>query len=246
LIVRPMRRYRERLVRAASALISPIQEIVPAFARDKTHTVTWGANLEAFQPSRRSEARRKSWGAAADTCVVLFSGSHRPWHGVDILLSAARRLKDRRDLIFILAGGDRLGAATDFNGRFLGRVPYQDMPEVTASADLSVAPYDRSRLPSLQLGFFWSPLKIFEALASGVPMITLDISPLHDIVRAGREGAFFKENDPQDLARAIADLAADRDLRRRMGENARQRAPQFSWEAHTVQIEAILEGLRAA
>jgi len=246
LIARPMRGYRERLARAASALISPIKEIVPEFAREKTHTVTWGANVEAFHPERRSESLRESWGATPRTCVVLFSGSHRPWHGVNTLLGAARLLKERSDLIFVLAGGDHAGAATDFRGRFLGRVPYKDMPEVAASADLSVAPYDRSKLRSLELGFFWSPLKIFEALASGVPTITLDIAPLNEIVRGGEEGAFFKENDPRDLARVIGTLADDRDRRLTMGRKARERAPRFSWEAHAAQIESILKGLRAA
>jgi glycosyltransferase involved in cell wall biosynthesis len=246
LIVRPMRRYRERLVRAASALISPLKEIVPDFARSRTHAVTWGANVEAFHPGRRSEARRKNWGASPENCVVLFSGSHRPWHGVGTLLAAARLLKDRDDLVFVLAGGNHAGVATDFRGRFLGRVPYSEMPEVTASADVSVAPYDRSRLRSLELGFFWSPLKVFEALASGVPTITLDIPPLNDIVRGEQEGVFCKENDPGDLARVIAELAADRDRRLLLGRNARERAPQFSWAAHAAQVESILQTLRAA
>ena len=246
LIVRPMRRYRERLVRSASALISPLKEIVPEFARAKTHAVTWGANVEAFHPGRRSEARRKSWGASPETCVVLFSGSHRPWHGVETLVAAGRLLKDRNDLVFVLAGGHHQGVAADFRGRLLGRVPYSEMPEVTASADLSVAPYDRSRLRSLELGFFWSPLKVFEALASGVPTITLDIPPLHDIVRGDREGVFAKENDPEDLARVIVSLATDRDRRLLQGKNARERAPLFSWAAHAAQVESILRTLRAA
>ncbi|MEO8361844.1 MAG: glycosyltransferase family 4 protein [Vicinamibacteria bacterium] len=243
MITRPLRRYRERMVRSASALISPVREIVPEFAFPKTHLVTWGANVEAFHPSRRSEGRRTSWGARPETCVVLFSGSHRPWHGVETLLAAARLLKGREDILFVLAGGDEAGVATDFRGRRLGRVPYQDMAEVTASADISIAPYNRSKLRSLALGFFWSPLKIFEALASGVPTITLDVPPLNGIVRAGQEGAFFKENDPADLARAIAELADHPEKRREMSVHARERAPLYSWDAHAQQIESILKGL---
>ncbi|MEO8500447.1 MAG: glycosyltransferase family 4 protein [Vicinamibacteria bacterium] len=246
LVIRPMRAYRERLVRTASAIISPILEIVPASARPKTHKVTWGANVEAFHPDRRSEARRQSFGATPDTCVVLFSGSHRPWHGVETLLAAARRLKERSDIVFIFAGGDYAGEAVDFRGRFLGTVPYKDMPEITASADLSVAPYDRSRLKSLELGFFWSPLKIFEAMASGVPTVTIDIDPLREIVRADQEGVFFKENDPAALARVIGALADDQPRRFEMGGRARARAPLFSWAAHAEQVESILQSLKAA
>jgi starch synthase len=244
MVFRPMRRYRESLVRSASALISPLREIVPQFAHAKTHVVTWGANVDAFQPGKRSEARRASWGASPSTCVVLFSGSHRPWHGVHTLLTAAREMRNRKDVLFVLAGGDHEGTATDFNGRFLGRVPYAEMPEVTASADVSVAPYDRSRLPSLELGFFWSPLKIFEALSSGIATATLDIPPLNQIVRSGEEGVFFRENDATDLARVLGDLATDRDRRLLMGTRARERAPRFSWAAHAEQLEGILEGVR--
>jgi len=246
LLVRPMRRYRERLARSASALVSPLKEIVPGFARSKTHVVTWGANVESFHPGRRSDDLRQSWGASKETCVVLFSGSHRPWHGVENLLAAARQLKEEAGILFVLAGGEQQAVAADFRGRHLGRVPYEDMPRVTASADLSVAPYDRSRLASLQLGFFWSPLKIFEALSSGVPVVTLDVPPLNEIVRADEEGAFFKEDDPADLARAISALADNREVRRAMSLKARERAPLFSWSTHAAQLENILEGMRSA
>ncbi len=246
MLVRPMRQRREKIVRAASALISPLKEIVPASAHGKTHAVTWGANLESFHPGKRSEARRAAWGATPQTCVVLFSGSHRPWHGVETLRAAARLLKDQTNLVFVFAGGGEAGEVSDNRGRLLGRVPYSEMPEVTASADISVAPYDRSRLSSLKLGFFWSPLKIFEALASGVPTITLDIRPLNEIVRGGQEGLFFTENDPADLARTISALAAHPAQRRRMAAQARERAPLFSWTAHARQVESILESIRKA
>jgi phosphatidylinositol alpha-mannosyltransferase len=79
-----------------------------------------------------------------------------------------------------------------------------------------------------------------------VPAITLDIAPLNEIVRAGEEGLFFKENDPEDLARVIASLADDRPGREAMGRKARERAPRFSWAAHAEEIESILKGLKAA
>lgn len=239
LVVRPMRRYRERLCRLASVLISPTRAIVPEFARAKTHEVTWGANVDAFSPTKRDDALRASWGVHAETCVVLFSGSHRPWHGVHVLEEAARRLKGRDDLFFVFAGGDSSSPA-DFRGVRLGRVPYEAMGRITASSDISVAPYDRAQLKSLELGFFWSPLKIFEAMASGVPVVTLDIEPLNAIVRRGEEAEFFAERDAQDLARVLGDLASSPARRRDMGRRAHERAPRYSWDAHAAQIESIL------
>jgi glycosyltransferase involved in cell wall biosynthesis len=245
-LVRPLRAHRETLCRQAAALVSPLPEIVPGFARDKTTTVTWGANVDAFHPSRRRDALRREWGAPEGATVVLFSGSFRPWHGVHVLEEAARRLRPRADLFFVLAGGPRAGTASEYRGVSLGSVPYERMPEVVASADVGVAPYDTSRLAQLQLGFFWSPLKIFEYMASGLPTVTIPRPPLTDIVRERQEGVHAKEADPIDLARVLAALADDPDARARMGASARARVvARYSWARHCEQLESVLAGVRA-
>ena len=120
------------------------------------------------------------------------------------------------------------------------------MPEVVASADVGVAPYDTSRLAQLQLGFFWSPLTIFEYMASGLPTVTIPRPPLTDIVRPGQEGAHAKEADAVDLARVIASVADDRDARARMGAAARSRVVErYSWARHCEQLEGVLQGVLA-
>jgi glycosyltransferase involved in cell wall biosynthesis len=245
-LVRPLRRRREHLCRTAAALVAPLPEIVPEFARTKTTTVTWGANVDAFHPGRRSEALRAAWGVPAGATVVLFSGSFRPWHGVHVLEDAARRLAARADVFFVLAGGDREGPASDYRGRRLGSVPYDRMPEVVASADVGVAPYDTARLPPLRLGFFWSPLKIFEYMASGLPTLTVPRPPLTEIVREGLEGRHVAEADGAALAGAVAALADDADGRARMGASARERVVErYSWARHCEQLEGVLQGMLA-
>ncbi len=246
LVVRPMRRHRERLAKVASALIAPMLEIVPAFARGKTHVVTWGANVESFSPAKRDEAVRTRLGIPKGATAVLFSGSFRPWHGVHVLEEAARRLRSREDLFFVLAGGPTAGFASDFRGVRLGRLAYEAMPEVTAACDVGIAPYDTVQLRELSLGFFWSPLKIFEYMASGLPTLTIPRSPLTEIVRDTQEGGFFREADPDDLARAIAALGDDAGLRRRLGESARARVVErYSWAHHCEQVEAVLKRIAA-
>jgi glycosyltransferase involved in cell wall biosynthesis len=241
-VVRPMRRYRERLCREASALVSPLPEIVPAFAREKTETVTWGANVEAFSPERRRESRRRQWGVPSGARVVLFSGSFRPWHGVHVLEDAARRLADRQDIFFVLVGGPRAGRARGYAGLHLGAIPYDEMPEVAASCDIGVAPYDTRQLRQLELGFFWSPLKIFEYMASGLPTVTLARRPLTEIVREEQEALHIPDGDGAALAAAIARLASDTALRREMGRRARARVEKlYSWDKHCETLEAVLQ-----
>lgn len=238
---RPMRRYRERLCAEAAALVAPLLEIVPEFAREKTTTVTWGANVDAFHPRRRSHEVRQALGIPEGAVTVIFSGSFRPWHGVHVLEEAARRLRGRHDLFFVFAGGKARRGDRGYRGLSLGRVPYERMPEIVASADIGVAPYDTSRLGQLRLGFYWSPLKIFEYMASGLPTITIPRPPLTEIVREGQEGFHAHEGDASHLASVIERLADDAPLRSVMGGHARERAvDRYSWARHCQQLEEIL------
>lgn len=241
LLWRPFRSYRERLCRQATALVSPLPQIVPAFAREKTVTVTWGANVDAFRPELRSPAVRRQLGIPEKAVAVLFSGSFRPWHGVPILEAAARQLAHREDLFFVLAGGARSGPGDGYRGLRLGTVAYERMPELVAAADIGVAPYDTSRLRQLALGFYWSPLKVFESMASGLPTLTIPRFPLTEIVREEEEGLHFAEGDPSSLAAAIVRLAEDPALRRRLGQNARRRVvAHYSWARHCAALEDVL------
>jgi glycosyltransferase involved in cell wall biosynthesis len=236
-----LRRYRERLCCQAAALVAPIPEIVPELARGKTEIVTWGANVDAFRPELRSDAVRLRLGVPEGARVVLFSGSFRPWHGVHVFEDAARRL-GRSDLYFLLIGGPDAGPGRGYAGRRLAAVAYETMPELVAAADIGVAPYDTSRLPELALGFYWSPLKIFEYMAAGLPTITIARAPLTEIVREGREGVFFREGDAEDLSRVIASLADAPSERAAMGRSARERVvARYSWAVHCAQLEGVLQ-----
>src|SRR5439155_11977893 len=91
-LVRPLRRRRERLCASATVLVSPLLEIVPEFARPKTVKMSWGANVDAFHPSRRRAELRAALGVPEKALAAIFIGSFRPWHGVHVLEAAARRL----------------------------------------------------------------------------------------------------------------------------------------------------------
>jgi glycosyltransferase involved in cell wall biosynthesis len=150
-------------------------------------------------------------------------------------------LSNRSDLFFLFVGGTP-HESHGFRGRHLGTLPYEQMPEILAAADVGVAPYDPSRLAQLRLGFYWSPLKIFEYMASGLPVVTIRRPPLTEIVREGREGLLFAEGDANELAAAIARLADDRGMRERLGQSARERVvARYSWDVHCAQVESVLE-----
>jgi glycosyltransferase involved in cell wall biosynthesis len=173
--------------------------------------------------------------------VVVFCGSYRPWHGVHVLEEAARLQRRRQDLFFLLVGGRAPGDGHGYRGRSLGSVPYERMPEILATADIGCAPYDTTRLGQLRLGFYWSPLKIFEYMASGLAVVTIPRFPLTEIAREGQEALHAREGDAAHLAAVIERLADDALLREALGRRARERVlERYSWAQHCRQLEEIL------
>jgi glycosyltransferase involved in cell wall biosynthesis len=89
-----------------------------------------------------------------------------------------------------------------------------------------------------------SPLKLYESMASGVPVIASDLPGLGDAVRAHDCGLTFAPGDAAGLARCVAEIAADPVRARRMGANGRAAAVAlYSWDARAGQTEDVLLGL---
>ncbi len=257
LVFRPMRRLRQEQCRKAAALVTPLPAIIPATVpSDKVHPIHWGANVERFRPGLLPSGLAAELPIAPHVRVVVFSGSFRGWHGADVLVRAAAgvitKLKER-DLLFLFLGSGpglsevrrevtRCGIGSHVH--LAGAVPYHQMPLHLARCHIGVAPYQPSRHGQLQLGFYWSPLKIFEYMACGLPVITLDVHPLREIVRPGREGLLVQEGDENGLADAIAELVASPERAAEMGRAARDRVvSHYSWQVHCEKLEKVLQGL---
>ena len=103
-----------------------------------------------------------------------------------------------------------------------------------------MTPFNTAPHPALRAaGFFWSPLKVYEYMAAGLPVVTADIHPLNQVIRDGQEGALFREGDIPGLAAAIARLL-DQPAAREMGRRARARVVEgYSWERHCAALERI-------
>jgi starch synthase len=251
LVVRPMKRLRNEIARKADALVTPLLSIVPDdVPREKVHRVSWGANVDLFRPG----VEAKPLDIPPHRRVVVFSGSFRPWHGADILARAAALVVARDpEAFFLFLGGGPSFEKTKRLVRELGlerstlltgAVPYEEMPSYLKRARLGVAPYQPSALGQMKLGFYWSPLKIFEYMAMALPVVTLETPPLAEIVRPGEEGLLVPEGNVEALATAIEGLLSDPVRAQTMGEAARDRVvARFSWQKHCEQLERILEGL---
>lgn len=253
LLVQPMRRWREWQCRQADVIVTPTAAILPACVdRRKVLETEWGADTERFHPGARGPL---AFGRNAEDVVAVFAGAFRSWHGAHRLVEAIRILRARGEhhLTAILIGeGPELArvkeAAAGIAGiTFTGSLAHERVAAQLAAADIGVAPFDVSAHAPLSLAFYWSPLKVFEYMASGLPVVAPRIDRLQAIVRDGGEGLLYDAADGEGLADALARLL-DPALRARLGTAARQRAvAEFSWSAHCARLDrALREALPCA
>jgi starch synthase len=249
LLVEPMRRWRDALCRQTDLFITPSRSILPDWVDPaKVLQAEWGADVDHFRPDATGplpftrDPRRV-------TCV--FAGAFRSWHGVVQLSASLARLhaqgEQRLGAVFIGDGPERAHAehaARDVPGvTFTGAVPHTDLPQCLAAADIGVAPFDPGKHKPLALGFYWSPLKIFEYMSAGLPVVAPRLSRIAQLVGDEQEGLLYDPADPRTLDAVLVRLT-DSALRARLGGAARTRAvAQYSWRAHCAAIDARLRTL---
>ena len=213
-----------RQVTAATATVAvsdPVRDWVrERTGSDRVHTVPNGVSITRIVP------RPEDIGDP----VVTFVGTLKPWHGVADLLAAAALATRPWKLRIIGDGPERaaleeqaagLGIEVDFRGA----VAPADMPGQLAGSAIGVAPYPD--LGGEQQQYF-SPLKVYEYLAAGLPVVASAVGQLPQIL--GELGTLVQPSDPAALAAAIDTLAADPVLRGELGWRGRVQAEEkHSW-----------------
>lgn len=245
LLIEPMRRWRERICARADLIVTPSAAILPARTPpSKIVELEWGADTQRFRPDVNGTA---PFERPAGT-VAVFAGAFRSWHGAVHLATAIRQLRERgrREVGAVFIGdGPELPrvreAARGLDGVvFTGAVPHDQMPVCLAACDIGVAPFDIGRHRPLALGFYWSPLKIFEYMSAGLPVVAPAAGRIPAIVGHQREGLLYSASDPDALAAAL-DSLTDTRVREQLGAAARTRAVrEYSWVAHCQALEAAI------
>jgi glycosyltransferase involved in cell wall biosynthesis len=172
---------------------------------------------------------------------------------VDHLVRAMEQLRARGRRAFqaVLIGDGperpraeaRIRAAGLDNVTLLGARPHDEIPGYLAAADIGVAPFDVSAHAPLALTFYWSPLKVFEYMAAGLPVVAPDIPRLRAVIRPDTDGLLYDAARPEALADALECLT-DPARRAAMGVAARARVVEhFSWAAHCERLDVALQQL---
>jgi glycosyltransferase involved in cell wall biosynthesis len=174
---------------------------------------------------------------------VNFTGTLAKWQGLDSLFAAMDHpgWPAGVDLVVVgdgvLADFVRERADADPRVTYLGRLPHGEVGGVVARSLAALSPmYLADRM---LIGVV--PLKLFEAMACGVPVIATDLPGQADIVTTSECGLVVPPNDPPAIAAAVARLAADPALAHALGGNARTAAVErYSWDAAAARTNAII------
>lgn len=205
--------------------------------RDRVVVIQNGVDVTLFAAGRGNAIRRR-YGLRGKP-VVGFAGSLKPWHGVESLVRALPGLSESVHLLLVGEGPQRsaveaLSRALNVSTRvrMAGAVPHERMPDYLAAMNVAVAPYEA------QPNFYFSPLKVMEYMAAGLPVVASRQGDLHDIV--GDAGVLVPPGDQLALGDALSQLLSNERRRRELGLRARRRARAMSWDAVAREVESVL------
>jgi glycosyltransferase involved in cell wall biosynthesis len=204
-----------------------------------------GVDLDLFDPpadaAARRDAERERLGLA-DRFVVGGGGSFRPFHSLDRAVAA---VAGRPDVALLLVGDGPERPAVEARARELGvhlvctgTVDHADLPRHLSAMDVGLV------LGPADGAFHYSPLKLAEYLAAGLPVVAPAVGTITSRLADGVDALLVDPADPAALGAAVLALQREPELRERLGRAGRATAEaHWSWDEQVRRVVAALERL---
>jgi len=203
-----------------------------------------------FYPGGGDPGLRRRLGVAPDEILVTFVGTFGPWHGVEVLGQAIRQLLAQSPLRvgdpqfrFLLVGEGSLStklrallerAVSAGHVIFAGMVPHEYIRDYLDASDILVSPH--VPMPDGS-DFFGSPTKLFEYMAMGKGIVASRLNQIGEVLRDRETALLVEPGNADELAETILALARNPELRRRLGQGARQAAvTRHSWKQNAARV----------
>lgn len=227
----------KRLLKKSAGVIT-ISNGLKEFYKEKRSDI-WispdAVDFDAFNVSLSKEECRRKLNLPPDKKIVLYSGHLYEWKGADLLLEAAKQhptFNNQHSVLFVFVGGTeedilkfKIKSSKLKNVLVVGRRPHQEIPLWLKASDILILPNSAKEEISRS---FTSPMKLFEYMASGAPIIASDLPSIREIV-GEKDALFFKADDAQDLADKIKYVFEHEAEARAKAGSARQKVQNYTW-----------------
>jgi len=222
----------DKLIVISDSLKNTIQKYLGTSRR--ISTIPDGALISETLFSRKSGSRN-----------IVYIGQLYPWKGVNFLIKA---LKEIPDALLIIIGGlpyekdlYRLKNLAKEIGlvrmvQFKGFVPHRDIKKYLKEANVGVIPLT----DNVMSRYFTSPLKMFEYMSAGVPIVASDLPTIREVLTDHENAILVKPGDSKDLAQGIMELLDDRELVNKLSKKAYEDVKQYSWDMRAERIISVL------
>ena len=242
-------RREHRVCHGATALVTITQGLLDRLVEHhgsltEAHVVPDGARVSEAPPPPRARS-------SEDPFRVYYIGQLYPWKGVDLLVESMQLVPG---VELVIVGGlppepdlDRvrdLAQRLDLSERirFRGFLPPPEVAEERRNADAFVIPL----LDSTTARHFTSPLKLFEAMASGRPIVASDLPSLREVLRHEENALLVAAGDAKALASALKRLADEPETGARLAARAVEDVKRYSWDERGGRLGALLRRVVSA
>ncbi|MDP2705036.1 MAG: glycosyltransferase family 4 protein [Patescibacteria group bacterium] len=202
-----------------------------------------GVDIEEYDMTADRENIRRKLNLPVDKKIAMYVGNLYRWKGVDTLIEAARAIQDP-DILFVIVGGDEDDLKTYSqkadgikNILFAGHKQKKEIPLYLKSSNVLLLPNSAATEESVH---HTSPIKMFEYMASGVPIVASDLPSVKEVLNEGN-AILVTPDDPASLAEGIRKVLENQTDALAKAQHAYEDVKKYTWREYAVKIMNFLK-----
>jgi glycosyltransferase involved in cell wall biosynthesis len=201
-------------------------------------------DVEKFRKAKKNKDLFEKLGLPTDKKIVMYCGSLTKAKGVYTLADAAAKLASDYVVVFIGGEGEVLEKFRHQYDKYtnvylVGQVAHEKIPSFVASADVLVQP---DLVTDTYARYFTSPMKLFEYMASGRPIVAADVPSVKEVL-CEESAIFFKSGDSNSLAKQLNTVLYNESVLNRIGAAAQKKVEEYTWEKRGQTITHFIQKL---